>query len=605
MRKNKVLLASWALEMVTNYPKCFSSEDNPKDYDISSIISQISSYSKFINSNYSYMKQKTAMSVATLNFTFNGFLKVFMYNFTFNQKNNKITFMENDKETEYDASEAVTKFYHEAEDSLVDTHKRLIYQNHSEGIKNKEAMSLAKRIEKCFYELKVYVKVTPIEIKSDRYIFDISTMQTTKDTDISNNADTVQKRLRRYNHFLIDTSNKTQTKLIAAERELTDNSLVKILHSSVFENNKHSLPYAVGYDAMGEMCVEGLESFPHMLMGGTTNSGKSTALKCLLLSLAYKNNKAKNIKVLILDMLGKRETSYKVFENLPFMLCNVITQPQDAFKAILLLIKYLENKDSESKKGDPRVVVIIDEFPRLFSGLQRIADRKILEIALSTLMSGGRHDNIHLVFAAQDPKRNQMVCDIGNLPAKAAFRCDHYQRSVTILGRKGAEGLIGRGHMILVTPDMKDRKIHGAFITDEELENEIEELKNTYGVYDVEENQLNFNLRLEQKNQYPRGDSQQPDQGTDESEFAQIVMYILSQEVISSNVIQNEFKIGFNKAKRILMRLEGLGIVTPKQGRIARTVKPRKYEDLSAEAIDLLKRNNYSDADIRDAMTRG
>ena len=115
-------------------------------------------------------------------------------------------------------------------------------------------------------------------------------------------------------------------KLIVAERPLTDNSLIEILEHQDFAKSKLKIPYAIGFDDNGNMCIEDIAEFPHLLLGGASNSGKSTAIMSLLMSIAFKHRTG-NVNVLILDLLGKERSDFDVFNGQQFLSAPIITEP--------------------------------------------------------------------------------------------------------------------------------------------------------------------------------------------------------------------------------------------------------------------------------------
>ena len=138
-------------------------------------------------------------------------------------------------------------------------------------LNNKVAISLGKQIEKHYKALNVYVRVIPSEVKEDRYIFILDTLNRTKDTDVSKNVTTVQRRMKKYEYFRLDLRDMKSIKLIVAERPLTDNSLIEILEHQDFAKSKLKIPYAIGFDDNGNMCIEDIAEFPHLLLGGASN----------------------------------------------------------------------------------------------------------------------------------------------------------------------------------------------------------------------------------------------------------------------------------------------------------------------------------------------
>lgn len=253
--------------------------------------------------------------------------------------------------------------------------------------------------------MKVFIRLTPVIVKKDRYIFNVDTLQETKDTDISRSLETVQRRMKKYEYFRVDFKDKKSIKLIVAEKPLEDNNLIEILEHKDFINSKMKLPYAIGFDEIGNPCIDDIEGYPHLLIDEATLLGKSTAIMCLLVGIAYKHRTG-DANVIIMDFLDKTRSEYAIFNDQPFMSYPVITDPLVGLKAIWVLHKELNNrpKDQNAKRV-PYIVCIIDEFPKLFTSVVNKEVRSRLKNVLEELLSIGRHTNIHLVLVIQNPKK--------------------------------------------------------------------------------------------------------------------------------------------------------------------------------------------------------
>lgn len=610
IRENKQTLASWVWELVTgaDMDRVRQTEEIDK-HRIAKKHNLISAIiSRYINKacqKYEYLTIDNAKNVGFLNFFFKMYLETFQQLCTFPKDEKFICFESEGEPLEKNIKETVDILVKAAENSLARLHHRYLPAPKGIGIKNKDAMGLAKQIEKHYKALKIYIRVIPSEVKEDRYIFRLDTLNGTKDTDVSKNATTVQRRLKKYEYFRLDLRDVTSIKLVVAEQPLTDNSLIEILQNKNFADSKLKIPYAMGFDDVGNMCIEDMAEFPHLLLGGATLSGKSTALKSLLTSIAYKHRTG-NVNVLILDLLGKKESDFDMFNGRPFLSSPVITEPNIARKAILLLyeekIRRLKDKNLSSM---PHIVCVIDEFPRLYSDDINKEDVDKIRFAMNELLSSGRHAKIHIALAVQNPMREDMKGSVANITARIALKCAHYQNSITILGRAGAEKLIGKGQMIFDSTSERDRILQGAFISDTELKALLAKIELTF----EQQNKYPFKLSdLEaisisaELNASTYKTSQRVQRRSDEEILLGVIMWALPQKQIANSRIQRKYGIGNNRAIRILDRMEDMGLICMLNGNLGWKVIPECFEDIPIKVLGYLKEHGVSESEIKKAF---
>ena len=611
IRKNKQMLASWVFSLVTDDDAnqvCLAEEDKHRSKKTHSFIARIIARDINIASQkYDNLMVENAKNVGFLNFFFKIYLKTFQRLCTFPKNEKFVCFASNGKPLEKDIVETVDMLVAASEKSLANLHQKYLPAPKGVGIKDKDAMSLAKQIEKFYKALKIYIRVNPLEVKADRYIFALDTLNGTKDIDVSRNATTVQRRLKKYEYFRLDLQDVTSIKLIVAERPLTDNSLIKILQHKNFAESKLKIPYAVGFDDAGNVCVEDIMEFPHLLLGGASQSGKSTALKSLLISIAYKHRTG-DVKVLILDLLDKETSDFDMFNGQPFLASPVVTEPHIARKMILLLHEEKNHRLRDKKLSlMPHIICVIDEYPRLYSGDISKEDIDKVKTAMNDLLSSGRHAKIHLILAVQNPVKEDVKGSIANITSRMAFKCAHYQNSKTILGRAGAEKLIGRGQMIFDSISERDRILQGTYISDREMENLLTEIKETF------EQQNSFPFKLDNlgdisisaeldANTYKI--SQRVRGRSDEDILLEVIMWALPQRQIANSRIQREYGIGNNRAIRVLERMEDMGLICMLNGNLGWKVIPECFEDIPIKVLDYLKEHGMNESKIRDALRK-
>lgn len=476
VRKNKQMLASHVLELVKEsdgylFPdkdEWYRSAEHPfKDH--------VKDYLANARKSYPGLTLNNATNIAFISLFFRGFFNVFLRSFQFS-----VPIGHNKKGKPILVGNYIEDiFMPKVEGYLADLHLRYLPDSCGEGIQNKEATQLARKIVKYYSELHISIRLTPVAVNDSRFIFRVETLQETKDTDVVRGGDTVQHRLKEYECFRFDMTDKREIKLIVAENQLQDNSLLCILMDKAFSDPTKKLPCAIGIDETGQIYVDDLAGFPHLLVGGSTNSGKSTALRSLLLSIAYKHRTG-DAYVVIMDLLSSTgKSAFSVFNGHPIMACPVIQDPIQAARTILALRKVMESRpQDQSAETVPYIVCVIDEFPTLYNDLSKEYVEQI-KSAMSALLSKGRHANIHLVLAAQDPSKDS-VGNVSNVRARMAFYCSHYRYSVNIIGDGEAAKLYGKGQMILNSGSVRGKRLLGSYIDEEEMKNLLYKTKTTF-----------------------------------------------------------------------------------------------------------------------------
>lgn len=364
-------------------------------------------------------------------------------------------------------------------------------------------------------------------------------------------------------------------------------SLLKILRSDQFCEAAAELPVALGYDLMGRMVMDDLSRMPHALYVGATNSGKSTGLVTLITSLVC-TLPANELSLVLVDVGGR---TMQAFEGIPHLSCPVVKRHDQAVKALSALQRELDRRielAEEELSQAPRIVCIIDEFVSFLDNTNDRAIRQDLRTILSDLLRRGRGVKIHMVLATQDPKRDSMGVDIGNITARMAFRCAKYQTSINVLNVAGAEKLKGKGAFLYVSDKHSvPLFVQGAFITEKERSMLISRIK------DLGANHANgFLLDDAAGTVVPvaaiHTEGCHPYASKEELELSAVIRWAMTQETVSASQIKIRFSMG-NRANTVLEQLVCLGLVSEKFANKARKVLVRKVEDLPVEAIRLLE----------------
>ena len=607
LRSNKQLLASHVLELVKNSSRYLFPGQNAVDvYFANPFKEHVTEYMNIARKQYPGLTLTNAKNVGFLKFMFNGFLKVFENSFHFSE----LVINEESGRTIY-KEEYLERFVDVAGKRLASVHLRYLPAPNGEGIKNKEAVQLAKRIMKHYAALHVSIRVIPITAKDGRYVFRVETLQETKDADVISKKETVQHRLRKYECFRLDMTDGKEIKLIVSETQLQDSNLQKILQSKEFSDPKKKLPYAIGIDEVGEFYVEDIANFPHLLLGGSTNSGKSTAIRSLLLSIAYKHRSG-DAQVIIMDLLSSSstdESKLSIFNGHPIMVCPVIQDTMKAAKTILALYHIMKNRPQDRPASKvPYIVCIIDEFPTLYSDLNKEYLEQI-KIAMKELLSKGRHANIHLVLSAQEPSKDS-VGNVANAKARMAFYCSHYRYSTNIIGNGDAAKLQGQGQMILNSDFARGKRLLGSLIDESGMEKLLDETKASF----VQKNPNHLTLQdIETFDTLFDDSSSKADMSTyislKESRFKTFeellpnaIMWTLPQRKVANSRLLQYLHVRNAMGKQILEWMSGHNLIIQLNGNHGWKVKIGSYEDIDSDVINVLLNAGYTEKEIREKI---
>ncbi len=392
--------------------------------------------------------------------------------------------------------------------------------------------------------------------------------------------------------------------IIASQKKIEYDHLPVLLHKPDYQKaqERARLPYVVGHDILGNIVMDDLAQFPHLILGGSTNSGKSVGLQALITTIAYSKSPSKANFILI----DVGATDLMPFEELPHLSCPVVRERTAAIQALADLVAEMEQRidlgytSPASFKQLPRLVLVIDEFPALFAGIDKDMS-KTLTNSVSSLLQRGRHAKIHVVLAAQNPTYQNMKVDLGNITTRIAFKCAKKNFSETILGEGGAETLMGHGDLLLRSPRYdSSSRIQGIYISPAELRETVQRIAAKFAHMTANK----FNLVI------PNGDAvvstgglasqlscsvvRQWPSDTDQL-LANVIMWALERNSISINMLMTEFQFGWNKASRLVKRLEELGIVDRPEGKFPRKVIPGSPEEIPEELIKFLQTCSFSE----------
>ena len=362
-----------------------------------------------------------------------------------------------------------------------------------------------------------------------------------------------------------------------------------ILESQRFQTAKSKLSFAVGKDIGGDCIVGNIAKLPHMLIAGTTGSGKSVCMNSLILSLLYKA-RPDEVKFIMID---PKMVELGIYSGIPHMLTPVVTEPKKAAGALQwAVVEMLKryrlfsesgvrdidgyNRHSEITGEDKlaQVVVVIDEL----ADLMMIAAKEVEE-SICRVAQMGRAAGMHLVVATQRPSADVITGLMkANIPSRIAFAVSSAMESRIIMDQSGAEKLVGMGDMLYSPLGAgKPTRIQGAFVSDEERERVIEFIKENNPAAKPENNQEigEYMSRAEQSKDSSKDKGREEESGAagDYDEMLpQAVEAILETGQCSVSMLQRRVKLGYSRAARIVDQMEELGIVGPYEGAKPRSV---------------------------------
>lgn len=469
-----------------------------------------------------------------------------------------------------------------------------------------KAYLLSKKIEKEFRKFKDNIEVIDWNSLGSRICYELKLKGGTRKEKIFAHAQEVQSRLKLPIFYVYQSGFSIY--IVASEKETKYPHLLKILNNPDYEETleEMELPYVIGYNNLGNPVITDISTFPHLLLGGSTNSGKSVGLRVMITTSIYGKPPSK-VNLVLIDV-GSGDLIE--FDGIPHLSCPVVRDHETAYRTIASVktemerrIK-LEQTNLTEFKRLPRLVMVIDEFPALFMGLDNKKMLQQMKNDISSLLQRGRHAKIHLILAAQNPTVQNMKVDLGNITARIVFRCAKKNYSETILGESGAESLFGPGNLLLKSPlDSGLQRIQGIYIKPKEIQETVRWLQSSQYRYQCGETDNKFNLVISPNSQeeiemepYPHlrtvravmtGPSEQ------ESQLAAVIFWAFGKNHISTNLLMVEHHLGWNKAANLVRQLEQLGIVGQPNGKQPRVVRPNRIDDISDELVEFMEYCDY------------
>jgi len=378
--------------------------------------------------------------------------------------------------------------------------------------------------------------------------------------------------------------------------------LREILDTSEFKQRKYNTMIALGKDVSGQAWMANLAKMPHLLVAGTTGSGKSVCLNTIIVSLLYQNN-PDDLKFIMVD---PKRVELPVYNGIPYLLSPVITDVPRTINALKWCLNEMDRRfdvlaaagkrdiasyNAISRDRLPYLVFVIDELADLM-----VAAARDVEGAIIRLAQMARAVGIHLVLATQRPSVDVITGLIkANIPARIAFSVSSAIDSRTILDSQGAEKLLGRGDMLFVTAELsKPKRIQGAYVDDREIKKIVRHIKEQAGEVNYDEA-----VTGKQKVGGMAGTGFNGDEDSDDL-YEEAKEIVINSHKASTSFLQRRLRIGYARAARLIDILEENGIVGPSDGAKAREIliSQEQYAKVSEEMTSGMPLHNRAESNF-------
>lgn len=450
----------------------------------------------------------------------------------------------------------------------------------------------AQKLEQTLKTFGVNVTVTDISCGPSVTRYEIQPEMGVKVSKIVNLADDIKLNLAAEDiRIEAPIPGKAAVGIEVPNKEKIAVSFRDLIESAEFRNSASKISFAVGKDISGQTKVADIAKMPHVLIAGSTGSGKSVCINTIIMSILYKAD-PKDVKLIMID---PKVVELSVYNGIPHLMIPVVTDPKKAAGALHWAVAEMTDRyqkfaeinvrdingynsriDSievpegqERPKKMPQIVIIVDEL----ADLMMVASNDVEE-AICRLAQLARACGIHLVIATQRPSVNVITGLIkANMPSRIAFAVTSGVDSRTILDMNGAEKLLGKGDMLFNPQGVpKPIRVQGAFVSDKEVADVVRFIteKNGNATYSTEVQQKLENIESSGNTTVSISDMDSQGDGRD-SYFMEAAKIIIDKEKASIGMLQRYLKVGFNRAARIMDQLEEAGIVGPEEG-----TKPRK-----------------------------
>ncbi len=455
----------------------------------------------------------------------------------------------------------------------------------AKGMSDKDLKDTALKLQKTLESFGVQVTITNVSCGPAVTRYELQPEQGVKVSKITSLADDIKLNLAAADiRIEAPIPGKAAVGIEVPNKENTMVMFRELIESNEFKKHPSDIAFAVGKDIGGQPIVTDIAKMPHLLIAGATGSGKSVCINTLIMSILYKS-KPSDVRLIMVD---PKVVELSVYNGIPHLLIPVVTDPKKASAALNWAvmemteryqkfaelgvrdikgynekISKVEEFNDEKYKKMPQIVIIVDEL----ADLMMVAPGEV-EDAICRLAQMARAAGLHLIIATQRPSVNVITGLIkANVPSRIAFSVSSAIDSRTILDGSGAEKLLGKGDMLFFPSGYpKPIRVQGAFVSDKEVSAVVDFLT-------AQNSSAEYNEEVAQKiTSVQANDSSGSSPASDRDEyFVEAGKFIIEKDKASIGMLQRVYKIGFNRAARIMDQLADAGVVGPEEG-----TKPRK-----------------------------
>ena len=464
----------------------------------------------------------------------------------------------------------------------------LNYLDNPVRISDEELQDNIERLEQVLEDFKVPAKVNNVQVGPAVTRYELTMPRGISVNKIAQMSDDIAMTLASNGAIRVEAPipGKTSVGVEVPNKQVSPVSLRELVDSEEFRQRGNPLSFVLGRDINGDIIFCNLDKMPHILVAGSTGSGKSVCLNTMLLSMCYKAG-PQDLRLILVD---PKMVEFTTYNGLPHLLIpEVITNKNMTINALDWAIKEMERRYAlfaknhvvnikEFNKSDvvaskqetklPFIVVVVDELADLMLEAKREIDDRIAKIAAKARAAG-----IHLVLATQRPSVDVITGTVkANLPSRIAFALTNFMDSKTVLDGSGAEKLLGKGDMLFKPQDKPEAmRVQGAFVSNQEIARVVEFIKeHNQPVFDDDADRSIKNPKQEQSGSSFAGNEK------DHSEFDPVLkdalrMFIQTKQA-SGSMISRRYSVGFNRAGRIMDQMERAGFIGPQEGSKPRQV---------------------------------
>ena len=453
------------------------------------------------------------------------------------------------------------------------------------GNKESDLKETADKLQQTLHNFGVNVTITDVSCGPSVTRYEMQPEQGVKVSKIVGLADDIKLNLAAADiRIEAPIPGKAAVGIEVPNKENTPVTLRELIESNEFKKCNSRIAFSAGRDIAGQIVISDIAKMPHLLIAGTTGSGKSVCINTIIMSILYRA-KPSEVKMILID---PKVVELSIYNGIPHLLIPVVTDPKKAAGAINWAVKEMTdryNKFADAGVRDmagynakfandkmPQIVLVVDEL----ADLMMVASKEV-EQSICRLAQLARAAGIHLIIATQRPSVDVITGLIkANMPSRIAFAVSSGVDSRTILDMQGAEKLLGKGDMLYYPQGYtKPLRVQGAFVSDEEVTKVVEFIKTKNGLVEHDESITEYVAQAGSQAGSSSGGSvaisdEAPDDSLD-SFFEAAGRLIIEQQKGSIGMLQRRFKIGFNRAARIMDQLTEAGVVGPEEG-----TKPRR-----------------------------